>query len=141
MKTPIHLWIVGILTLLFNAGGAFDYVMTQTQNTAYLSAYTPEQLEFFHGFPRWVVAAWALAVWTALLGSVLLLLRQKLAVLTFGVSVIAMAVTFYQNFFLSEISMIDVVGPEAVYVSFAIVIITVLTFLYARRMALRGILK
>jgi hypothetical protein len=28
-KTPLHLWIVAVLALLWNAVGAFDYVATQ----------------------------------------------------------------------------------------------------------------
>jgi len=32
-KTPIHLWVVGILAILWNSIGAVDYLMTQTQNT------------------------------------------------------------------------------------------------------------
>ncbi len=52
--TPLHLWIVGALSLLWNAVGAFDYLMTQTRNQAYMSDFTPEQLEYFYGFPAWV---------------------------------------------------------------------------------------
>ena len=62
-KAPWHLWVIGVLTLLWNAMGAFDYLMTQTQNEAYMSEFTPEQLEFFYNFPSWMVAFWALAVW------------------------------------------------------------------------------
>jgi hypothetical protein len=29
-RVPIHLWIVGILALLWNAYGCYDYVMTTT---------------------------------------------------------------------------------------------------------------
>jgi hypothetical protein len=36
MRTPVHLWIVGILSLLWNAMGCFDYVMTRMRNTDYL---------------------------------------------------------------------------------------------------------
>ena len=64
-KAPWHLWVIGVLTLLWNAMGAFDYLMTQTQNEAYMSEFTPEQLEFFYNFPTWMVAFWALAVWVA----------------------------------------------------------------------------
>ena len=77
VKTPIHLWIIGILALLWNAIGAFDYVATQTQMESYMSQFTPEQLDYFYGFPTWVVAAWAIAVWSSLLGSVALLVRKK----------------------------------------------------------------
>ena len=97
-RVPRHLWIVGVLSLLWNSVGAFDYVMTETRNADYLRGFTPEQLAYFTGFPKWVVAAWALAVWGGVAGSLGLLWRQRWAVPVFGLSLAAMAVTFTHNF-------------------------------------------
>ena len=36
MKTPWHLWVFGVVSLLWNFGGAYDYVMVRTGNQAYL---------------------------------------------------------------------------------------------------------
>ena len=76
VKAPVHLWIVGILALLWNAVGAFDYLATKLRLDFYMSQFTPEQLDYFYGFPTWMVAAWAVAVWGALLGSLGLLVRK-----------------------------------------------------------------
>src|SRR3546814_2675554 len=46
-KTPWHLWVVGVLSLLWNAVGAFDYTMTKLNDADYLSAFTPEQIAYF----------------------------------------------------------------------------------------------
>jgi hypothetical protein len=95
--TPIHLWIVGVLSLLWNAFGAFDYTMTNTRNAAYLANFPPGMMDYIDAFPLWVMAAWALGVWGALLGSVLLLLRSRFAVLAFAVSLLGLAgSTVYQ---------------------------------------------
>ncbi len=51
MKTPLHLWIVGVLSLLWNAFGAYDHVMTQFRNAQYLSVFTPEQMAYFDNAP------------------------------------------------------------------------------------------
>jgi hypothetical protein len=61
-KTPMHLWIIGILSLLWNAVGAFDYSATQLRLESYMSQFTAEQLEFFYGFPAWTKAFWAIAL-------------------------------------------------------------------------------
>lgn len=96
-KTPLHLWIVGGLSLLWNAFGAVDYTMTQTRNADYLAAFTPAQLAYFEAFPAWVDAAWAFGVWGALAGSLLLLLRSRYAVTAFAVSLAGLALsTVYQ---------------------------------------------
>jgi hypothetical protein len=44
-KTPVHLWITGIATLLWNAMGTFDYLATRFRLESYMSQFTPEQLE------------------------------------------------------------------------------------------------
>ena len=100
--TPRHVWVVGGIALLWNAFGAMDYVMTQTKNEAYMSSFTPEQLEFFYGFPAWVVAAWAIAVWGGVVGSVLLLVRKRFAVQAFLASLIGMVITTFHNYVLSS---------------------------------------
>jgi hypothetical protein len=119
--------------------GAWDYLMTQTQNEAHMSGFTPEQLEFFYGFPAWVVAFWAMAVWGGVLGSVLLLLRKKLAVGVFLVSFLSMVVTTIHNFGLSN--GLEVMGdPFSLVFSAVIFVVALLLFLYARTMKNRGAL-
>jgi hypothetical protein len=96
-RTPWHVWAVGVLSLVWNAGGAIDYVMTKTHNARYLSAFTAEQRAWFDSFPLWMNVAWALGVWGAILGSILLLLRSRWAVHAFAVSLAGLVVaTIYQ---------------------------------------------
>src|SRR3546814_13177448 len=83
-KTPVHLWAVGVLSLLWNAVGAFDYMMTKLGNADYLSAFTPEQIAYFQGFPLWANIGWAFGVWGSVLGSILLLARSRHAVTAFA---------------------------------------------------------
>ena len=35
-SAPWHLWVVGIVSLLWNAFGAYDFIMTNTQGEAYM---------------------------------------------------------------------------------------------------------
>lgn len=139
-RTPWHLWVIGILAVLWNAGGAFDYLMTQTQNEGYMSQFTPEQLEFFYGFPAWLVAFWAIAVWGGVLGAVLLLLRKRLAVPVFLVSFLSMVVTTFHNYFLSN--GLEVMGgePAGIIFSVLIFIFALFLYLYSKAMAGRGVL-
>ena len=79
MRAPRHLWIIGILMLLWNGMDAMDYVMTVSRNAGYLAQFTPERLAFLEAFPAWAKGSWALAVWLYVAGSVLLLWRCRLA--------------------------------------------------------------
>ena len=86
-KTPVWFWIVGVVALIWNGFGAVDYTLTQMGNEAYLSAFTEEQLAFYLGFPLWYEAVWAIAVWSAMLGSAALLIRTRFAAPLFLVSI------------------------------------------------------
>jgi len=138
-RTPWHLWVVGILSLLWNAMGAFDYLMTETRNAAYMSQFTPEQLAYFLGFPKWVIAAWAIAVWGGVLGSVLLLLRRGLAVGVFLTSFVAMLLTVFHNYVLTP-GLEVMGGPGPIIFSAVIAVVALLLIVYARGMRRRGVL-
>jgi len=138
-ETPKHLWVVGILGLLWNAMGAFDYVMTQTRNEAYMANFSQTALDFFYGLPTWTVATWAIAVWGGVLGTILLLARNRLAVWVFLASMLAMFATAIQNYVLSN--GLEVMGaPGDLIFTGLIIVTTVFLYFYARAMAKRGVL-
>ena len=137
-KTPRHLWIVGIVALIWSLMGAMDYVMTETKNEAYMSQFTPEQLEFFYNFPTWLIAFWAIAVWGAVLGAVLLLMRKKLAVSVLLVSFLCMAVTAVHNYGFAGGA--DIVGGMGLFFSAVIFVVALALVIYARSMARKGVL-
>ncbi len=144
--TPWHLWVIGIVTTLWHAGGTYDYTMTQTRNLDYLQmaadgAEVPldVMLEYFTNFPAWADAAWALGVWGGLAGSLLLLFRSRLALHAFVISLAGLAVsTAYQ-----------LIGgmPEELNTTFAwvftagIALVLVLLIVYAKTMTARGVLR
>ena len=139
VATPWHLWLVGVLALLWNSMGAFDYLMTQTRNESYMSQFTPEQLAYFYAFPAWVVSTWALSVWGGVLASVLLLLRNRWAVTVFGVSLVTMVITTIYNFGLTNGA--EVMGTFGLVFSAVIFALAVALFLYARHLARVGVLR
>lgn len=140
-STPWHLWVIGGVSLLWNAVGALDYFMTQTRNAAYMSKFTPEQLEYFYGFPAWVVAFWAIGVWGALLGSVLLLLRKGVAEWVFLASLVGVIVTSIYNLVLSNGMEVMGGGAGALIFPAVIFLIALGLYLYARAMRKRGVLS
>lgn len=137
-KAPVHLWIVGILAVLWNAIGCFDYYATQSKLESYMGQFTPEQLDYFYGFPMWVDAAWAIAVWGSLLASFALLLRKAWAVWLFGLAILAMAATSVYSFVLSD--GMALMGSGALYFTIVIWIIALFLFFYAQAMAKRRVL-
>jgi hypothetical protein len=140
MKTPWHIWVIGVVSLLWNSGGAFDYLMTNTRNQAYISQFTPDQLDYFYSFPSWFMAAWAIAVWGAVFGSVLLLLRSRHAPAVFALSLLGLIATLVYSFVLSGVSYLEIVGTGGLWFTLAISVVAVLLWLYTRAMRQRGAL-
>ena len=88
-KTPWHIWVVGIITFIWNfAGGGLDYIFTQLNTEFYMSGYTDEQRAYYEALPAWFTAIWAISIWTSVLGSILILLRNKLAFPVFAISLV-----------------------------------------------------
>jgi hypothetical protein len=88
VRAPVHLWIVGVLALLWNGFGCFDYVMTKTADQTYLGKMPADTVAYLHSLPAWLTAMWALGVWGGLAGSLLLLMRSRYSVWAFGLSFI-----------------------------------------------------
>jgi hypothetical protein len=100
---PVHLWIVGILALLWSAFGCYDYWMTETANRTYLSQFPADVITYMNALPKWTIATWALGVWGGLAGSLLLLARNRFAVWAFALSFLGAVVGLgYQMFMTAE---------------------------------------
>ena len=88
IRTPAHLWIVGLLALLWNAFGCFDYLMTVTANQTYIAKMPADTVAYLSALPKWLTAMWAIGVWGGLAGGLLLLARSRYSVLAFALSLV-----------------------------------------------------
>ena len=141
-RTPWHVWLVGVLSLLWNAFGGYDFIMTNTQGETYMRAagMTQPMIDYFMAMPTWMYVPWTLGVWGALAGSVLLLLRMKWAVHAFALSVIG-AVT---SLIFGLINPMPGLPPEMAvmaYMPWIIAAIAVFLLWYAWTMGKRGVLR
>lgn len=142
-KAPAHLWIVGILSLLWNAFGGYDYVMSRMHNEAYLKSMMPGSdpaaiWAFMDNMPLYASAGWGLGVWGSLLGSVLLLMRSRFAVLAFAASLIGVLASFgYQLFVATD----KPAGMDSPVMAVVIFVIVAIQLYYAMTMRSRGVLR
>lgn len=141
-KTPIHLWIVGILSLLWNAGGAMDYVMTRMNDAEYLAAQPEARLMMLEQAPLWFGLTWAVGVWFSVIGSLLLLFRSRFASTAFGLSLLGLIGSSIYTYGIADGgSMLATAGTTAIVFSIAIPVILILLWLYARAMTTKGVLR
>ena len=141
-RTPAHLWIVGILSLLWNCFGAYDYTMTRLHNMAYLSQMGDPNvvLAYVENMPMYAQIGWGLGVWGSLLGSILLLMRSRYAMHAFAVSLIGAIMSFAAQY-------LGPPPPEAMtsgamkYVPLIIILLVVAQLWYSWRESNAGVLR
>lgn len=135
--TPWHLWLVGIATLLFNAMGIMSYMIAKLGMMAE-AGMTPDQIAFMESYPAWATAVWAMGVWGAFAGSVLVLMRSKWAVMAMVIALCGLiGVTVVENAIIDVPA--DMETPPALKA--AIWAVTLFLLLYVRQMAKAGVLR
>jgi len=144
-RTPVHLWIVGILSLLWSCFGAYDYVMTRMRNTDYLAAAMPgtdpnAALAWVDSFPLYAQFGWGLGVWMGLAGSVLLLVRHRWAVWAFALSLLGAVLGLgYQILLAPPLPAADSMMMKVM--PYVIIAVALGLFLYARTLHQKGVLR
>lgn len=145
-NAPWHVWAVGLLALLFTSYGAYDYYMSQTGNRDYIAAAVEPMgmdvdmaVAYFSTFPWWADAVWAIGVWSGVIGSALILLRQKLA---YPVLVLSLAGMVASNAYSLGNPAPGMTDNSVTYMVTAVIFAIMLAItLYARAMAARGVLR
>lgn len=139
-----HLWAVGGVSLAWNMIGATHYTFSQLRNRAWLGTAaekmgvsTADMIAYLDSFPAWTHAFWALGVWGAVLGSILLLTRSRQAVWAFAASLLGLAVTQFYRLLAPQP---DWVGED---LALNLTLWSVATFLliYAASMRNKGVLR
>ena len=141
IKTRWHLWLVGVVAVLFNAIGVFDFVMSMTQGAKYMAdaGMTPAQIAHYQEMPAWMTVDWAIGVWGALLGSVLILLRNKLAWPVLAVSLAAFLLSVAYTYVLTDGG--KIMGQSMAIMSAVIAGLLAFFIWYAWMMTRRGVLR
>lgn len=135
-KAPWHLWVVGVVTLLFNAMGIVSYMTTRLGMLEQMGL-TPDQIAFMNSYPAWISAFWALGVWGAFAGSLLLLARSRWAVMAMMVAMVGLIGTTIGNYAVLDVP----AAMQAPALDAAIWVVTVFLLVYAMRMKAAGVLR
>ena len=141
LKTPWHLWLVGVVAVLFNSIGVFDFVMSMAQGAKYMASagMTPAQIAHYQEMPAWMTLVWAIGVFGALAGSVLILLRNKLAWPVLAVSLAAFLVSLLYTYVLTDGG--KIMGQQMAITSAVIAGLLAFFIWYAWWMTRHGVLR
>ncbi|MGO4409178.1 MULTISPECIES: hypothetical protein [unclassified Brevundimonas] len=141
--TPWHLWLVGVLSLLWSAVGGFDFVQTNTRGEAYMreNGFSDAMIAYFTAMPTWMYVPWTLGVWGAVLGSLLLLARSRWAVHVFAISLIGAVVSLIYQKAINPPPPLPATMQVMGWMPYVIVVIALFLLWYAWTMAKRGVLR
>lgn len=140
-RAPWHFWLICLIAVVWNGFGGYDYLMTKTQGDAYLSGMgmTAEQLAYYHAMPGWMTAVWAVGVWGAVAGSVLMLMRSRWAAHAFAASLAALLISLIYTYLLSNGG--DLMGQMGAIMNGVITAAALFFLWYARRATSQGLLR
>ena len=87
LRKPSNLfWVISSIALVWNLMGVFNYLDQAFMTNKVLEVLPKEQQILYQDVPVWVTAAFAIAVFSGTLGSLLLLLKKKIATTFFTIS-------------------------------------------------------
>lgn len=129
-------WAAAVAALLFMLVAVWGQVMSVLTDPATLPL---DQRVVFEARPVWMIAAYAIAVWVGFAGTVMLLLRRKLAQPLLLVSLVAAVVTFLPYAIVPGIR--DNITTNDIAVALVVLAITWTIFWFARHSNQRGWLR
>ena len=144
-RAPAHLWIVGILALLWNCFGAYDYTMSNMRNMDYIASAMPGvnpavALAWMDAFPVYSKVGWALGVWGGLLGAILLLIRSRYAVWAFAVSMLGIVLSIGWQIAAAP-KLAGAEGTMYTVMPYVIIVIGIALLAYSNAMQKKGVLR
>jgi len=141
VKTPWHIWLIGVIAVLFNFIGVFDFVMSMAKGAEYQAraGMTPDQIAHYQQMPSWMMVVWAVGVFGAFLASILLLLRRKPALPVFIVSLAAFLISLLYTYVLTDGG--AVMGQKMAIASAVIAGLLIFFIWYTRFMTMRSVIR
>ncbi len=120
-KPGIAFWIIGIIALIWNGMGVYNYLIQAFKTEASTVNLNAEQIALMDGLPAWMTALFAIAVFSGLLGTIALLVRKKIAAPLFLVSFIT--ATVMQLYWLFGTNVVEVFSEQMPYLMPILVIV------------------
>ena len=136
-KPNFWFWLIGIIALIWNAMGVDAYVQQAYNTERHQAMYPdPKQLEIVNNLPAWLTAVFAIAVFSGVLGCVLLILRKKLANTLFSLSLLAVLIQTGYNLFMNEVK--EFYGAFEYSMLISIPLVALFLVSYAKKSTAKG---
>ena len=139
-KPNTAFWIIAVLALIWNIMGVIAYLTSVYMVDMAKETMTPEQIELMEATPAWVTGVFAVATFAGFLGALAMVLKRKLAVPLFGISLIAVLIQNGYAWFATNSA--EVYGTVQGYVMpLLVIVISIFLYWYSKGSAAKGWLK
>jgi hypothetical protein len=136
-ELPTSFWIIGGVFLLWNFLGLMIYYDQVTMSPEVLAdTFNAAQQAFLEDMPLWATSAYAIAVTAGVIASLLLLVRNALALPAFIVSLAGVIVQDLNSFVMSD--GLAVWGSSALYLPTLVLVLCVVEIWYSRSAKAKG---
>ncbi len=136
-ELPTSFWIIGGIFLLWNFFGLMIYYDQVTMSPEVLADnFNAAQQEFLENMPLWATSAYAIAVTAGVIASLLLLVRNALALPVYVVSFVGVLVQDLNSFVLSD--GLAVWGSSALYLPTLVILLCIIEIWYSRSAKTKG---
>jgi hypothetical protein len=135
-RSPWHVWVVAIVTLLWNGAGAYTIAMAQAGRLTDIDA---KESAYYAAQPLWFVIATDIAILLPVTAAVALLLRSRKAVWLFALALIVFV--FNNVYDIGAGTSLALADQGWRITTFLIAVIAVLQLAYAWAMAKRAVLQ
>jgi len=136
-ELPTSFWIIGGVFLLWNFFGLMIYYDQMTMSPEVLADnFNAAQQAFLENMPMWATSAYAIAVTAGVIASLLLLVRNALALPIYIVSFAGVLLQDLHSFVLSD--GLAVWGSSALYLPTLVIVIGIVEIWYSRSAKAKG---
>lgn len=139
VKPPKSFWVISVLALLWNFMGVFQFYLATFSLDAMVESLPDAQADLYRGIPTWYTVIFAIAVFSGLLGCITMLLRKKITVALFGISLLAVLVA--QGYWILGTEAIDIIGTSSVIMPLVVIAISIFLYFYNKGAVKNGWLK
>lgn len=135
-KPATWFWVVSAIALVWNLMGVMAYIAQVTMSPEALQALPENEKTLMESVPMWVTSAFAIAVWGSTLGSILLLMRKKIATPVLIFSFVGILVQMYYNLFMSK--SMEVYGPGGLAMPIMVLLFGAFLIWFSRKSTANG---
>ena len=135
-KPATWFWVVSAIALVWNLMGVMAYIAQVTMSPEALQALPENERTLMESVPMWVTSAFAIAVWGSTLGSILLLMRKKIATPVLIFSFVGILVQMYYNLFMSK--SMEVYGPGGLAMPIIVLLFGAFLIWFSRKSTANG---